>query len=416
MDKNKKTRIAYIGFIWHSFFLALTMSMLDLNTVFPALVSELTGSKTLFGLLYSIMLGVPLIFNLLFSYYLKTKRHKKKYLLLGIYLRAFAFLGMAVFTYFFGLSSPTLAFGSFFLWVFIFSLSGGLAGISYIDITAKAIPASNRTNLYVVKQFFSSFAAFLGGLAVSKIFSLDNLSYPINYSISLFIGFVGLLIASIGFWIIYEPASEQDLNDREPFKEYLKKVPKFLKADYNFRRFIIVENMASFSIMIMPFYMIFAKDIFGVDNSYIGRYLIFQILGTIFSTIIWGLLAKKINAKSIVRICVTIGGLIPLIAIGLSFLGPDYFAGVFLLIGFIISGRRVGFDPYLLEIAPDKYRTEYLGIRGTLNIFIVVLPILGGVFIETFGYYVTFSLVFVVMIIASTLLKKVGDEKLLEQA
>ena len=406
LSGDKKIRIAYIGFIWHSFFLALTMSMLDLNTVFPALVSELTGSKALFGLLYSIMLGVPLVFNLLFSYYLKTKRYKKKYLLLGIYLRASAFLGMAVFTYFFGLSKPTLAFISFFFWIFIFSLSGGLAGISYTDITAKAIPSAKRTNLYVVKQFFGSAAAFLGGLAVSQIFSFGNLSYPTNYSISLLIGFVGLLIASIGFWIIYEPASEKIPDGRESLKEYLKKVPKFIKADYNFRRFIIVENMASFSIMIMPFYMIFAKEIFNVDNSYIGRYLIFQICGTIFSTIIWGLLAKKFNAKAIVRICVTIGGLIPLIAIGLSFLGPDYFAGVFLLLGFIISGRRVGFEPYLLDIAPDEHRTEYLGIRGTLNIFIVVLPILGGVFIELLGYYFTFGLVSVVMFIASTLLKR----------
>jgi len=100
------------------------MSMLDLNTVFPALVSELTGSKTLFGLLYSIMLGVPVLFNLLFSHFLKVKRKKKKYLLLGIYLRSIAFLGMAVFTYFFALSKPMLVFGSFFLWISIFSLSG----------------------------------------------------------------------------------------------------------------------------------------------------------------------------------------------------------------------------------------------------------------------------------------------------
>ncbi len=159
--------------------------------------------------------------------------------------------------------------------------------------------------------------------------------------------------------------------------------------------------MASFSIMIMPFYMIFAKEIFSIDSSYIGRYLLFQM-----SALIWGLLAKKLNAKSIMRVCIILGGLIPLIAIGLSFLGPDYFAIVFLLIGFIISGRRVGFEPYLLDIAPDEHRTEYLGIRGSLNIFKIILPILGGFFIETLGYYFTFSLVTIVMFISSFLLKK----------
>ena len=397
---------AYIGFVWHAFFLALTMSMLDLNTVFPSLVDELTGSKALFGLLYSIMLGVPFIFNFLFSHYLKTKKYKKKFLLLGIYMRAAAFLGMALFTYFFGITHPILVFVSFFVWVFLFSVSAGLAGISYTDITAKTIPASSRTNLYAVKQFFSSIAALSGGLVVGKIFSLGSLSYPGNYSLSLLIGFAGLLVASVGFIIIKEPGAEKTQKNQEPLKEYIKQIPLYLKNDANFRKYIIVENLSSFGIMIMPFYMIYAKEKFSLDSSYIGRYLLFQIIGTILSTIVWAAIAKRFDAKAIVRFCVFLGGLIPLAAIGLSFLGPDYFAIVFLLIGFIISGRRIGFEPYLLGIMPDEHRTEYLGIRGTLNILTVVLPILGGFFIEWLGYYFVFILVFVIMIFTAFLLKK----------
>ena len=58
-DQNtSQSRTIYFAYIWHGFFLALTMSMLDLNTVFPALISELTQSKILFGSLYAIMLGL----------------------------------------------------------------------------------------------------------------------------------------------------------------------------------------------------------------------------------------------------------------------------------------------------------------------------------------------------------------------
>ncbi|MBN2259898.1 MAG: MFS transporter [Clostridiales bacterium] len=406
MTDNKNYKITYAAFIWHAFFLALTMSMLDLNTVFPSLVSELTDSKILFGFLYSIMLGVPLIFNLIFSHYLKTYPLKRKFLLLGIYLRSFSFLGMAVFTYFFGLKNPTLAIGSFFFWVFLFSISSGFAGIAYADIMAKTLPSKERTELYAVKQFFSSVAAFMGGLIITKIFSFGNLGFPVNYSISLSIGFIGLFIASLGFFFIKEPPSVKIPEVKESFIEYLKKVPEFLKNDYHFKRYIIVENMASFSIMMLPFYMIFAKEIFKVDNSYIGKYLIFQVTGTIFSNIVWAYLAKKFDSKTIVRTCIFMGGLIPLIAIGLSFLGPNYFAIVFLLLGFIISGRRIGFEPYLLDIAPEEHRTEYLGIRGTLNIFVIILPILGGYFIETLGYYSTMGIVAAVMFLAAFMMKK----------
>lgn len=406
MTQVNNIKRTYFAFIWHAFFLALTLSMLDLNTVFPSLISELTESKIIFGFLYSIMLGVPLIFNLIFSHYLKTHRFKKKFLLLGIYLRAFAFLGMSIFTYFFGLANPVFAIITFFFWVFLFSISAGFAGIAYADIIGKTLTGEKRSQLYAVKQFFSSIAAFLGGLIISKIFSLNNLLFPTNYAISLLIGFLGLSVASLGFLLIKEPPSQRLPEVKENFLTYLKKIPVFLKSDIHFRRYIIVENMASIGVMILPFYIIFAKETFNVDNSYIGKYLLFQIIGAIFSNIFWGLLAKKFNSKFIVKTCIFMGGIIPLIAIILSYLGPNYFAIIFFLLGFIVSGRRIGFELYLLDIAPEQHRTEYLGIRGTLNIFVVILPIAGSFFIEGFGYYFTFGIVSIVMITASFLLKK----------
>ena len=402
--KPQNYKIIYFSFIWHAFFLALTKSMLDLNTVFPSLVSELTESKFIFGILYSIMLGVPLIFNIVFSHYLKSAKYKKKFLLIGIYLRSFAFLGMAFFTYEFGITHQKLTLYSLFVWIFLFSISAGFAGISYADIIAKTLDSKKRTELYAVKQFFGSFAAFLGGFAISKIFSSSSYGYPLNYAISLTIGFVGLFIATLGFLFIKEPPSKVKYIENDTFIAYLKKVPKILKEDKKFRKFIIIENLTSFSIMALPFYMMFAKDIFDIDNSYIGKYLIFQIIGNIFSNVIWIYIAKKFDSKTIIKICIAIGASIPMMAILLSKIGPDYFAIIFMLIGFIMSGRKVGFESYLLDIAPSDKRTEYLGINGTLNIFIVILPILGGTFIDLIGYNTTFTIVTFAMSIAFVML------------
>jgi len=167
----------------------------------------------------------------------------------------------------------------------------------------------------------------------------------------------------------------------------------------NYSNFILVENMASFSLMILPFYMVFARDTFNVDQSYIGRYLLFQITGTVFSNFIWGYLARRFGAKSVIKVCILTGGLIPILAIILSKVGPDAYSFVFLLVGFVISGRRIGFDSYLLDIAPKDKVTVYLGVRGTLNILVVVLPIMGSIFIESLGYAFTFILVSFVMLL-----------------
>lgn len=397
--------MAYAIFIWHGIFLSLAMSMIGFNTVFPSLISDLVSSKIVFGLLYSILLGTPYLFSLLFGHLLSSYRYRRRFLLFGVYLRAFAFLGMAGFTFTFGKGRPWLVVGSFFFWALLFSLSGSFAGISYDDILGKLVAKGKRGKLYAVKQFASSLAAFGGGLIVSRIFHPGSLAFPANYALILFLGSLGLLIASLAFWFIREPPSPLAREARPPFPTLLRRVPQILRGNREFLRFIVVENLSSFSLMVMPFYMVFAKDHFGIGDSYIGRYLLFQVGGTILSNLLWGLIASRLSARAVVRSCVLLGGAIPLIALGLSPLGADPFVVVFLLIGFVFSGRRVGFEPYLLNIIPAEERPIYLGIRGTLNVLVVLLPFLGGLIIHLAGYPPVFGLVAAVMLAASLLLR-----------
>jgi len=396
--------MVYAIFIWHGIFLALTMSMIDFNTVFPAMITDLVNSKIIFGIMYSLMLGIPYLFNLLFGHFLSSYRYRRKFLLIGIYLRGLAFLGMAGFMYFFGGKEPWLVVGSFFVWILVFSLSGGLAGISYDDIFGKLVPKGERGKLYAVKQFASSLAAFGGGWIIARVFSVNALPFPKNYALVLFIGFVGLVVASIAFWFIKEPPSPVSGDVRSSLLSLLHRVPTILRENHEFLRFIVVENLSSFGLMIMPFYMIFAKDTFHISDVYIGRYLLFQVGGTIISNLLWGWIAGRFDSKKVVRFCLLLGGLIPLVALGISHLGADIFAIVFLLVGFVYSGRRVGFEPYLLDIIPADNRPVFLGIRGTLNVLLVLLPVLGGTIIHFAGYIPIFLLVAAVMLIAFFLL------------
>lgn len=410
-SKPDQTKTVYFAYIWHGFFLALTMSMIDLNTVFPALVAELTGSKVVFGALYTVMLGAPLVFNLLFSHYMKSKLYKKKYLLIGIYLRSFAFLGMAVSIRSLGAANPGLAVSTLFVWVFFFSLSAGFAGIAYSDVLGKALQGKQRTKLFAAKQFFASLASLGGGFLVSRLFAQTSLLFPDNYAVTLFIGFLGLAVASLGFYLIREPAAESPPETGQKLGAYIRQVPQVLKRDVRFRRFILVENLTSFSVMALPFYMVFAKETFSLDSSYIGKYLLIQVVGTILSNFAWGMLASRSDSRRVVRTCIHMGAAIPVIALLLARTNADLFGLVFFLLGFIISGRRIGFEPYLLDIAPSQLRTEYLGIRGSLNIFIIILPFAGGLLISWFGYLPVFLMVSLAMLLSGWMSGRKDPEK-----
>lgn len=396
----------YLIFIWHGIFLSLTMSMIDFNTVFPALVTDLGGSKVIFGLLFSILLGAPYLFNLLFGHYISRHSFRRKFLLVGIYLRALSFFGMAAMTYFLAARAPGLVVTSFFFWTFLFSVSGGFAGISYTDIIGKLVAPGKRGKLYAAKQSASSIAAFLGGVIVAGTFSTARFPFPDNYSLILGMGGLGLVIAAIAFWFIQEPPSPVAFENRISLRALLRQVPKILGENREFLRFVIVQNLTSFSLMVMPFYMVFAKERFAIADRYIGRYLLFQITGAILSSLVWGLISSRRGPKAVVWSCIVLGGLIPLAAIGCSYLGPNTFALIFLSVGFVMSGRRVGFDPYTLEIIPEGERPVYLGIQGSLNVLNVVIPFLGGVLIHLFGYYPVFILTSVIMGIAFLLLAR----------
>lgn len=387
----------YLPFVWHGFFLALTMAMIEMNTVLPSLISELTKSTVAFGALYSIMLGAPLVFNLLFSRYLERFVLKKKFLLLGIYLRSFSFLGMSVVTLLFAKDNPFAALIGFYFLIFIFSISGGFAGIAYSDIIGKLLPSQKRGELYAVRQLISGVASLLGGFFVAWVFKPGSLQFPFNYALNLFIGFIGLILGAMGFWMIKEPPSTAEKKENGKDEGFIRDVISILKKDRRFLRFIIVENVTSFSLMILPFYLVFVKSSFPGYEAYLGAFVISQIIGSMSSNFLWAFISNKFGAKRVVKVCIFMGALIPIIAIILRPLGPVWYMIVFLLVGFITSGRNIGFEPYLLDIAPDDKRTIYLGIRGTLNIFDVFLPIAGGLFINWLGYYASFGIVSLVM-------------------
>jgi len=75
---------------------------------------------------------------------------------------------MAIFTYYYAIKEPALVIISFFFWIFLFSASGGFAGLAYSDIIGKLIIKGKRGKLFAARQFVSSSASLLGVLIVHR--------------------------------------------------------------------------------------------------------------------------------------------------------------------------------------------------------------------------------------------------------
>ncbi len=381
MDKVVKNN--FYSFLWHSLWLALAKAFSEVNTVMPALILNLGGTDLQVGILTSIMVGIPLISQVLFAGYMNSKAYKKKYLLIGIYLRVLSLAGMGVTVFLSGNIENSLVVILIFLWITLFSVSAAFAGIPYTDILGKSIEGSLRKKFFVSRQFLSSVGVFVSAFLARSF--LKKFDYPENYSLMFVTASLFLFIASMGFVKIKERATKIS-NNVESLFSLLKKVPSFLVKDKNLRNLSIVSNLISFSMLIVPFFIVMIKNRYGIDKSVVGSLLLSQIIGMILSNYLWAKVVKHFDFKGVFRAITIIYSVLNIfVLISLRYLPLEVFYGIFFLNGVAMSGYRISNGGLLLEITNEENRALYSGIYGTANISISILPLIYGLIINLLG-------------------------------
>lgn len=394
----------FIAFIWHAFWLALAQTFADNNTVLPGLILLAGGTQFEIGLLTSIMIGIPLIAQLLFASYLIQKPLKRKFLFLGIYMRVFAFIGVVLTLSSIETSNPKLIIYSVFGWMFLFSISGAFAGISYIDILGKSITRETRKRFFVFRQFLSSVGVLISALAARYI--LRQLEYPQNYIIMFSAAAVLLFIAAFGFFMIKERPSEIK-KDSENFINILKSIPSIIKNDSNLRNLVISVNLLAISFTLFPFYISLVKLNFSLDESTIGNFLLFQVIGMIISNLFWMRLTQSKGLIGIFRVTIILFASLPIAALVFSsYLPMEYFGIVFLFVGASISAHKISSESILLEISNENNRPLYTGIFGTFNLTMALFPLIIGLLLSELGFYFIFIFSSFITIFALFFLKK----------
>lgn len=402
MENEKRN---FISFLWHAFWLALAQTFADNNTVLPGLILLAGGTQFEIGLLTSIMIGIPLIAQLLFASYLIRKPLKMKFLLFGIYMRVFTFVGVVLSLSSIESSDPKFIIYSVFGWMFLFSISGAFAGISYIDILGKSISRETRNRFFVSRQFFFSVGVLISALAAR--FILRQFEYPQNYIIMFSAAAVLLFIASFGYFTIKERPSEIK-KDSENFIHILRSIPSIIKNDSNLRYLVISVNLLAISFTLIPFYISLVKLNFSLDESIIGNFLLFQIIGMIISNLIWIRLTQSKGIIGIFRMTIILFALLPIAAlIFSSFLPIEYFGIVFLFVGASISAYKISGESILLEISNENNRPLYTGIYGTFNLTMVIFPLIIGLLLAELGFYFIFIFSSLLTILALLFIKKI---------
>ncbi|MDA3950528.1 MAG: MFS transporter [Spirochaeta sp.] len=390
---------------WHSFFLAVTMSFTEVNTVMPALILAAGGGETAVGVLTGIMIGLPLISQLLFAGFLHARDRKKPFLLIGINLRVLALVGAAVGIARLGTTGSIIPV--VFVSMAIFALSGAFAGVSYTDLVGKLVATTDRRRFFVNRQVATGTGLLISAV-VTRVF-LGQTVFPTGYIVLFAMAATFLLVATGGFWMLHEPPSPPPNGTPRPgFRDAFREVPRILASDQNMRGLITVVNLAAPGFTAIPLVTALAHRTYEMTPVTAGTFVVVQICGMLVANALWTRLIKRGGFRLVVRAELIMLGVLFPVALTVAGTAPLWvYAGLYLITGGIISAQKLGVDAVLVQISPDTHRALYAGVFGAANIGTAVMPLVTGVLVASFGFTGVFAAAAVLSLIGLIPLRKI---------
>lgn len=292
-----------------------------------------------------------------------------------------------------GVTLFTMGFG-------MFALASGFAGLVFMEILAKTVPATKRGSYFGWRAIISGVIGLFVGVGVIKpIFAAFD--YPFDYAVCFAIG---LVLVATSFWLFLrqrEPV-QSDLPAKRSFADQYAKARSIMRNDLRFRRLVIFRSLMMLWFSGLPFYMLFAKERLNATGEEVGLFISWEFAGVIAANIVWGFLSNRIgNRVLLVTVC-TLAAFVSLAAalFDASIFPTWTFGLIFFFSAAVDSGSGIGGINYALEIVPEGERPTYIGLMHSMLAGALIIAAITGSLSDVIGYVGLFTVTGIVAVIA----------------
>ena len=382
---------------------ALGESLSSAGLVLALLVRQLGGSLALVGLLPSLQSGGFLLPQLLVGSRLQAWPYKLPLYRRAALARIVAFMTVIGAIFAAGFVSHTVSLWLIVICYSIYNLGGGTSTLAFQDVVAKVIPPRRRGSFFGTRQLMGGLLTFAiaGPLVRWLLGESSPLSFPNNFGLLCSIALVAIAIGLMAFALVDEPP-QAHTPPATRLSDVLRRAPQILRANANYRWFIVSRMLTRVGQIAEPFYLVYATEALGLPAGVAGVFLAVRAVTGALSNLVWGRVSDRRGNRQLVLLSGTLIICTPAVALA----GPALAAGlglgqggllaamglVFLVSGAANDGNQLAGSTYLLEIAPEDERTTYIGLANTTLGIVTFLPVLGGWLVGRIGYTGTFSL------------------------
>jgi MFS family permease len=376
-------------------------SLIAPATILPLYVSRLTDSTFLIGLL-SMIASTGWLLPQLFTANWVQRLPRKKVLPVnvGILTERLPVVLLALSSVV-AASRPTLALVAFFVCFTWHTVGAGVVAVAWQDMIGKIIPVERRGKFFGLTNFLGTATGVAGAWGATWL--LDTYGFPRGYVWSFGAAAAMLLLSWAFLAMTREPAQEVTAPPVSQM-QYLSSLPRVLRGDANFGRFLLSQVVISLGGMAAGFMAVYAVKRWGLSDGQAGRYTASMLVGQALSNLAFGALADRWGHKLVLEVSTLMGGL----GVGLAVVAshPSWFYVVFALAGAQTAGILLSGLMIALEFAPESIRPTYIGLNNTVRgIGSGLAPLIGGLIAETMSYGILFTIAFLTSLVGLALLR-----------
>jgi MFS family permease len=380
------------------FMTAVSLSDVSILSVF---LVKATGSTFLAGVFQMVRVTVFFLPQLL-SINVGGKPYKKRIFMKWTTLGRCCLL-IAVLTTFLTHDLPLIVL-AFFLSFALFPLFDGFTVVPWLEYVVKSIPPPKRGTFFGLSQGLGAAGMIASGFLIALILNTPHLVFPQNYGMLVLVEAI-LMLTGVGFLLYLHETPDETSTDDTRLLDLLKAIPRIIRADTMIRRLILIQLLFSCYSVSTPFYALFAVTKLSVNEGQVGFFIVYQMAGRLVASVPWAYLCNKAHNKQLLQstsLLMLISLILALIAgashtvdtPGTSLLIPI----MFFLYGAAFNGMFLGINNYVLGVSDRQQRPILLGTMNALYVVTSILPVLGGIIIESLPY----DLLFITSIIPVT--------------
>lgn len=372
------------------------MSFVSVVTILPIYLKQIGGSNISIGLIpvvWTLGFNLP---QIIIANYTGNQPYKKNVMMITAIFQRLPWLLLAIVSLFSFSESNYLGILLFFLTFGLAAVGGGVNLPAWFDLFAKLTPVKVRGKQFAFRTALGAFLGILGGWISIEV--LDKVTFPNNFSILFFIGF---LIMMSSYFLLMQLVEEDPNPPRKKLKikEFFAHLPKILKSEVNYRNFLIADALIIIAIISNAFIAVYAIEKFSLPESYAGIFTIIVMISMMLGSFLFGILADRVGH----RINILAAAIFTFAACIIAIISESIFTYylVFFFSSVVTGILNVSRLPLISELCSENDRPTFVSLTNLVTIPFVLFGLFAGWFAETWGYESVFIFTGIAAFIAS---------------